>query len=100
MIMRTIDTPAWIDGIEIFSASPEWGESRVRCKMVSAERPVRFLTDMKLSTASEERESIATAFREPLANTNEHGTRAGEFGILLARKLIEWLTTNVTTRSH
>lgn len=75
MIIQAVDTPAWTDGIEILSASPQWIELRVRCKMVTADRLVQFLREMKLDLSPEEREGISTAFREMLVNAMEHGGR-------------------------
>jgi CheY-like chemotaxis protein len=73
MIIQATDTPAWTDGIEILSASPQWIDLRVRCKMVTADRLVQFLREMKLDLSPEEREGIATAFREMLVNAMEYG---------------------------
>lgn len=73
MILRAINTPAWEDGIEILSASSQWLELRVSCKLVTADRLVQFLREMKSNLSAEEREGIATAFREMLVNAMEHG---------------------------
>lgn len=75
MILQAGDTLAWTDGIETLSASPQWIELRVRCKMVTADRLVQFCREMKLDLPAEEREGIATAFREMLVNAMEHGGR-------------------------
>jgi anti-sigma regulatory factor (Ser/Thr protein kinase)/CheY-like chemotaxis protein len=73
MIIQAVDTPAWTDGIEILSALPQWIDLRVRCKLVTADRLVQFLREMKLDLPPEEREGIATAFREMLVNAMEYG---------------------------
>jgi DNA-binding NarL/FixJ family response regulator len=75
LIESAVDTPAWSDGIEVLAASPHWIELRVRCRMVSAERVVQFLREMKLALPAEEREAVATAFREMLFNAMEHGAQ-------------------------
>ncbi len=75
MIIQAVDTPAWTDGIEILSASPQWIELRVRCKRVTADRLVQFLGEMKLDLPVEERERIETAFREMLVNAMEYGAQ-------------------------
>lgn len=72
-IVRAADTPAWTDGIEILPASPQWIDLRVRCKLVTAGRLVRFFREMKLDLPPEEHEGIATAFREMPVNAMEHG---------------------------
>jgi CheY-like chemotaxis protein/anti-sigma regulatory factor (Ser/Thr protein kinase) len=73
MIIQATDTPAWTDGIETLSASPQWIELRVQCKMVTADRLVQFLREMKLDLPPEEREGICTAFREMLVNAMDYG---------------------------
>jgi CheY-like chemotaxis protein/anti-sigma regulatory factor (Ser/Thr protein kinase) len=73
MVVHAADVPAWTDGIEVLSATPHWIELRVRCRMVTADRLVQFLREMKMDLAPEEREGIATAFREMLVNAMEYG---------------------------
>jgi anti-sigma regulatory factor (Ser/Thr protein kinase)/CheY-like chemotaxis protein len=72
MIQLAIDAPAWDDGIEIISATPEWIRLRVRCEIHTADRLVQFLNEIaELPPA--EREQVAIAFRELLMNAIEHG---------------------------
>jgi anti-sigma regulatory factor (Ser/Thr protein kinase)/ActR/RegA family two-component response regulator len=72
MIRLAVDSPAWDDGIEIISATPEWIRLRVRCEIRTADRLVQFLNEIaELPPA--EREQVATAFREMLTNAIEHG---------------------------
>jgi anti-sigma regulatory factor (Ser/Thr protein kinase)/CheY-like chemotaxis protein len=73
MIARAVETPDWTDGIEILSATPRWIELRVRCRVVTADRLAQFLRELPLDIPREEREGIATAFREILLNAMEHG---------------------------
>jgi hypothetical protein len=73
MIFQAIDTPEWTDGIEILSASPQWIELRVRCKLVTAERLIQFLREMKLDLAKRGTGRNRHSFREMLVNAMEHG---------------------------
>ena len=73
MIARALSLPAWEDGIEVLSARPEWIAMRVRCQMLTADRLLRFLREMKIDVPPKEQEDIAMAFREILLNAIEHG---------------------------
>ncbi len=75
MIARALDLPAWEDGIEVLSARPEWIALRVRCQMLTADRLLQFLREMKIDLPPKEQEDIASAFREILLNAIEHGGR-------------------------
>jgi anti-sigma regulatory factor (Ser/Thr protein kinase) len=72
-IVRCATTePAWDDGIEIVSAAPEWISIIARCDRKIADRLVQFFQEMS-DLPHPEREDVATAFREMLLNTIEHG---------------------------
>ncbi len=73
MIGRALSLPAWEDGIEVLSARPEWVAVRVRCQMLTADRLLQFLREMKIDLPPKEQEDIAVAFREILLNAIEHG---------------------------
>lgn len=73
MVGQALNTPAWQDDIQILSAKPEWIALSVRCKVDLADRVVQFLRELKMDLPPEEREQIATAFREMLLNSIEHG---------------------------
>jgi anti-sigma regulatory factor (Ser/Thr protein kinase)/ActR/RegA family two-component response regulator len=72
MIRLAIESPAWDDGIDIISATPEWIRLRVRCEVRAADRLVQFLNEIAELPAVE-RELVAIAFRELLMNAIEHG---------------------------
>jgi len=74
MIRLAVDSPAWDDGIDIISATPEWLRLRVRCEIRTADRLVQFLNEIA-DLPSAERDQVATAFREMLMNAIEHGGR-------------------------
>lgn len=73
MIARALSLPAWEDGIEVLSARPEWISLRVRCQMLTADRLLQFLREMKIDLPPKEQEDIAAAFREIFLNAIEHG---------------------------
>jgi CheY-like chemotaxis protein len=73
MIADAVDTRHWQDDIEVLSASPQWISLRLRCKMETADRLMQFVRELEMDIASNERENIASAFRELLMNAIEHG---------------------------
>lgn len=73
MVARGIEIPDWRDGIEVVSGATFWLTLRVRCRLVTAERLVRFLTEYQTDLAGPEREALIMAFREMLLNAMEHG---------------------------
>jgi anti-sigma regulatory factor (Ser/Thr protein kinase)/ActR/RegA family two-component response regulator len=64
--------PAWDDGIELVSATPEWISLIARCDLKTADRLVQFFNEMS-DFPEPERNDVATAFREMLLNAIEHG---------------------------
>jgi anti-sigma regulatory factor (Ser/Thr protein kinase) len=62
------------DGIELISGLPYWLTVRVSCRLLTAERLVRFITELQSSSLpSGERDLLLAAFREMLLNAMEHG---------------------------
>jgi anti-sigma regulatory factor (Ser/Thr protein kinase)/ActR/RegA family two-component response regulator len=61
------------DGIEVISGLPNWLTLRVACRLVTADRLTRFLTELRGDLPSDERDLLMTAFREVLVNAMEHG---------------------------
>jgi anti-sigma regulatory factor (Ser/Thr protein kinase) len=59
--------------IELISGLPYWLTVRVSCHLLTAERLVRFMTELQSSLPSGERDLLLTAFREMLLNAMEHG---------------------------
>jgi CheY-like chemotaxis protein len=64
--------PAWDDGIEVVSATPEWIGVIVRCDRGTADRLVQFFHEFA-DLSDPEKEHVGTAFREMLLNAMEHG---------------------------
>jgi anti-sigma regulatory factor (Ser/Thr protein kinase)/ActR/RegA family two-component response regulator len=67
----TVD-PSWDDGIEVVSATPEWISVIVRCDKGTADRLVQFFQEIS-DLPEQEKDNVATAFREMLLNAIEHG---------------------------
>jgi anti-sigma regulatory factor (Ser/Thr protein kinase) len=61
------------DDIDVISALPNWISLQIRCKIATADRLVPFLREMESTVSADDREMIATAFRELLLNAIEHG---------------------------
>ncbi len=61
------------DDIKILSDKPYWVSLQVRCKLATADRLTQFVRELPADLDPEEREPIATAFRELLMNAIEHG---------------------------
>jgi anti-sigma regulatory factor (Ser/Thr protein kinase)/CheY-like chemotaxis protein len=71
-IHHVLETPAWDDGIEVISATPQLITLAVRCQLVAAERLLQFLGEITDLPESECRD-VGMAFREMLLNAMEHG---------------------------
>jgi anti-sigma regulatory factor (Ser/Thr protein kinase)/CheY-like chemotaxis protein len=73
MTRRAADARDWHEGIEVVSARPEWVALRVNCALLSAERLVRFLSELRRDVPGADRDGVMFAFREILLNAMEHG---------------------------
>jgi len=73
MARRAIDEIDWHDGIELVSGRRDWITLRVSCRLVSAERLTRFMTEHRSDLGPDERDLLMVAFREVLINAMEHG---------------------------
>ncbi len=73
MVGKGLESAPQEDDIQVVSASPRWLSFRVRCKMETAERIVQFLRELPTDLPLGERENIASAIREILVNSIEHG---------------------------
>ena len=71
-IRRVLETPAWDDGIEVISATPQLISLAVRCQIVTAERLLQFLGEIT-DLPESECHDVGIAFREMLLNAMEHG---------------------------
>ncbi len=72
MVRAAMAEPCWDDGIEIFSATPNWVRLTARCDLLTADRLVQFLHGVG-DIPQADKEQVITAFREILVNAMEHG---------------------------
>jgi anti-sigma regulatory factor (Ser/Thr protein kinase)/CheY-like chemotaxis protein len=72
MIRMSVTEPAWDDGIEVVSATPEWISVIVRCDTKTADRLVHFFREIS-DLPDPEKGNVAMAFHELLLNAMEHG---------------------------
>lgn len=75
MARRALDANNWRDGIEVRSADPDWLSLRVNCRLISAERLVAFLHELRPEVPESARDEAMVGFREILLNAMEHGGR-------------------------
>jgi anti-sigma regulatory factor (Ser/Thr protein kinase) len=75
MTRRALDSTSWRDGIEVLSAQPDWLSLRVNCSLLSADRIVAFLRELRPEVPEEPRDEALIGFREILLNAMEHGGR-------------------------
>jgi anti-sigma regulatory factor (Ser/Thr protein kinase) len=73
MVARAAEADEWKDSIEVLSATPSWMHVRVNCRLLSAERLVNFLTELRSDVPDRPRDDFVAAFREVLVNAMEHG---------------------------
>ncbi len=73
-VRSMLESPAWDDGIEIMSATPNLITLAVRCQMAAAERLLWFMREIA-DLPEAERYNVGMAFREMLLNAMEHGGR-------------------------
>jgi anti-sigma regulatory factor (Ser/Thr protein kinase)/CheY-like chemotaxis protein len=73
MIRRAVDAEDWRDGIEVVSAQPDWLAVRVSCRLLTAERLLRFLSELQGETAEVDKVELLAGLREVLINAMEHG---------------------------
>jgi anti-sigma regulatory factor (Ser/Thr protein kinase)/ActR/RegA family two-component response regulator len=73
MARSALKASHWKDGIEVVSALPYWVTFRVCCRLLTADRLTRFMTEWRADLPSSDRDLLMTAFRELLLNAMEHG---------------------------
>lgn len=72
MVQRAIAQPAWDDGIDVISATPEWIRIRARCDLPTADRVLHFFDEIA-DLPEPEKSAVGIAMREMLLNAIEHG---------------------------
>jgi DNA-binding response OmpR family regulator len=73
MTRAAIEDVDWRDAIDVVSGVPYWITLRVSCRLITADRLTRFMTEYRSDLPSTERDLLMTAFREMLLNAMEHG---------------------------
>ena len=61
------------DGILILSAVPDWVAVRLDCSLLTAERLLRFVAELRTEVPEADREGLLLAYREVLLSAIEHG---------------------------
>jgi anti-sigma regulatory factor (Ser/Thr protein kinase)/ActR/RegA family two-component response regulator len=92
MVSQALLQPAWEDGIHIVSGLSNWFTLRVSCRLLTAERLINFMTQLRSDLPDNERDLLIAAFREMLINAMEHGAGFD------ARKVVE-VTAAKTARA-
>jgi len=62
-----------LDDIQVVSGSTHWLTLRVACHLLTADRVVRFMTELQSPTPDTDRDLLIAAFREMLLNAMEYG---------------------------
>jgi CheY-like chemotaxis protein len=70
---NAVSTPVADNDIKILSDKPHWISLQIRCRLATADRLTQFVRELPSDLEPEQREHIATAFRELLMNAVEHG---------------------------
>ena len=73
MAATAVFADSWKDGIQVVSGADYWLTLRVSCHLLTAERLVRFMTELQPETGRADRDLLLAAFREMLLNAMEHG---------------------------
>jgi len=63
----------WSHAIQVVSGSAHWLTLRVASHLLTADRVVRFMTELQSTVPDETRDLLIAAFRELLINAMEHG---------------------------
>lgn len=72
-LQNALHTSLEPNDIKILSERPQWISLEVNCKLSTADRLMPFVKELPGDVDPDEREQIATAFRELLMNAIEHG---------------------------
>jgi len=73
MASRAAAETDWHLDIEVLSAHRDWVSLRVNCRLLTAERLISFLNELRRELQGADREDLMLAFREILINAMEHG---------------------------
>jgi ActR/RegA family two-component response regulator/anti-sigma regulatory factor (Ser/Thr protein kinase) len=73
MASSALHAGEWRDSIQVVSGADHWLTLRVSCHLLTADRLVRFMTELQPVVAGTDRDLLIAAFREMLLNAMEHG---------------------------
>jgi anti-sigma regulatory factor (Ser/Thr protein kinase) len=73
MARCALDAVDWRDGIEVISGTANWITLRVSCQILTAQRLVRYVSELRSGLPDDEHDHLIVAFREMLLNSMEHG---------------------------
>jgi anti-sigma regulatory factor (Ser/Thr protein kinase) len=72
----------WHDGIEVVSARPEWLSVRLDASVVTAERLLRYVAELRSEVPDADLERLLVAYREVLLSAIEHGADGSPGGLI------------------
>lgn len=74
MVRAALRSSEWRDAIEVVSGLPHWLTLRVACHLITADRLIRFMSELQQATVPDmDGDLLIAAFRELLLNAMEHG---------------------------
>lgn len=73
MLRTALRREEWRNGIEVVCAHRDWIKLRVNCRLLTAERLIHFMNEIRKDLVDEDRDRLIAAFREILVNAMEHG---------------------------
>jgi CheY-like chemotaxis protein len=73
MVSGALASPPGHDGIVILSAVPDWVAVRLDCSLLTAERLLRFISELQSEVPGTDREGLLMAYREVLLSAIGHG---------------------------
>jgi CheY-like chemotaxis protein/anti-sigma regulatory factor (Ser/Thr protein kinase) len=73
MVSTALLSDDWRDGIQVISGSERWLTLRVSCHLLTADRLVRYISELQPREMPVDRDLLVSAFREMLLNAMEHG---------------------------
>jgi CheY-like chemotaxis protein len=73
MVSGAVASEPGHDGILILSAVPDWLAVRLDCSLLTAERILRYVAELRTEVPDADREGLLLAYREVLLSAIEHG---------------------------
>jgi DNA-binding NarL/FixJ family response regulator len=73
MVSGAVASAPGHDGILILSAVPDWLAVRLDCSLLTAERILRYVAELRTEVPDADREGLLLAYREVLLSAIEHG---------------------------